>query len=463
MTVLGMTTENKDLETMLGDPCKAIRKMALPLIISFAVVQINSFADTSWCSGLGSDATSGITTISPLYWIISGLGAGIGVGASTMIARYLARNECNNADQTAAYALMVSLLIALALTPILAICIRPMMDLMGASDVSDYGYGYMMPMVLLSVFIMSEEVISGLLRSEGAAKKSMAMSMTAAGVNMVLDPILIYGLNMGVTGAGLATALASVISCIVGMQWYVRNRMIVRPSVSGTLAVGSVCRSILGVGIPRATESVVVNGMSMVERYFVIICAGSFGSALFSIPWRFVSISCIISMALAAAIVPICSAALGRNDIDKARTAFMYGTKLCCVIIISMTVLMFVFAELCVMPFTLSESMEIHRSEFADILRIYCTFIPFVGLIDIGSALLQSLRMANISMWSSLLRNILIVILFAATCHTDLTIMFAGMAIAEIFGGVLMMWLAAYGFKNKTGQKIFFRKIPQSG
>ena len=453
----GMRTESKDLETMLGDPKKAIRKMAVPLIISFAVVQINSFADTSWCSGLGSDATAGMTTISPLYWIVSGLGAGIGVGASTMIARFLARNESTNANQTAAYALILSIIISILLTPVLILSINPMMKIMGASDVASYGYDYMLPMISFTVFIMMEEVISGLLRSEGAARKSMAMSMTAAVVNMVLDPILIYSLDMGVAGAGLATAISSVISCTIGIQWYLRKRMTVAISTKGTMGGRSICRSIMGVGIPRATESVVVNGMSMVERYFVIICAGSFGSALFSIPWRFVTISCIISMALAAAVVPICSAALGRNDIEKARTAFLYGTKLCCGIIVAMTLFMFVFAELCVAPFTFSDSMIVHRGEFADVLRLYCLFIPFVGLIDMGSALLQSLRMANISMWSSLLRNILIVILFAATCHTTLMIMFAGMAVAEILGGIMMVWLATYGFRKKTGQPIMMR------
>ena len=79
-----------------------------------------------------------------------------------------------------------------------------------------------------------------------------------------------------------------------------------------------------------------------------------------------------------------------------------------------MTVFMFVFAEWCVVPFTMSETMLPHRGEFADVLRLYCVFMPFMGLLDTGSALLQSMRMASVSMWSSLLRNIIIVILFAA-------------------------------------------------
>ena len=443
-----------DLEVMLGDPRRAVRRMALPLIVSFAVVQINSFADTSWCSGLGADATAGITTISPLYWIISGLGAGIGVGASTMIARYLATDSRPKADSTATHALLLTFAISLILLPLLALTVRPMISIMGADDVADYGYDYMIPMVSLCFFIMMEEVLAALVRSEGAAKRSMVMVLAAAGLNLVLDPILIYTAGLGVFGAGLATALSSVLSCSIGLSWYMRGKMQVHLRFKGVRPDYDVSRSILGVGIPRATESVVVNGMSMVERYFVIICAGSFGSALFSIPWRFVTIACIISMAVAAALVPICSAALGQKDYAKARDAYVYGTRLCTAIILGMTVFMFVFSEYCVMPFTLSDTMAAHREEFAEVLRLYCVFIPFLGLIDCGSALLQSLRMANISMWSSLLRNIIIVALFALFCHSDLLTMFAGMAVAEIFGSLLMAYLAAYGFRMKTGEKV---------
>ena len=94
-----MASESRDLERMLGNPRSAIRSMLLPLVVSYLVVQINLFADTSWCSGLGADASSAVSTISPIYWIVSGLGTGLGIGAATSIARYLGRGEKHNADR----------------------------------------------------------------------------------------------------------------------------------------------------------------------------------------------------------------------------------------------------------------------------------------------------------------------------------------------------------------------------
>ena len=440
-----------DLDIMLGEPKKAIFRMALPLIVSFAVVQVNSFADTAWCSGLGAEVNSGLTSISPFYWIVAGLGSGMGVGASTAIARHLAKGQNADANRTAVHAVVMVIAIALVITPLLVLPIHPIMDLIGAGDVADHAYSYMMPMMSMAVFIVLSETLSGIVRSEGAARRSMLMMLSAATLNMVLDPVLIYGLDMGATGAGLATALSSMLACIIGLQWYARGRMTVSLSPRGFHPDKRTTMNILGVGVPRATETMMINGMSLVERYFVIICAGSFGSALFSIPWNFVTLCCIVSMALAAAMIPVCSAALGINDPVKAREGFLYGTKLCLILMVTVDVAIFVFADACVTPFTMSESMLAHKSEFVEVLRIYCLFIPFVGMIDMGSSLLQCLRKANVSMWSSLLRNMIIVVLFAITCHTTLDMMFMGLAAAEVAGGIMMMTLAAYVFKVKTG------------
>ena len=103
---------NVDLDRMLGDPRKAILSMTLPLIVSYLVVQVNLFADTAWCSLLGSDASSAISTICPIYSILTGVGIGLGIGASTSIARCLGRDERAHANGLAAQTVFVSAIMA---------------------------------------------------------------------------------------------------------------------------------------------------------------------------------------------------------------------------------------------------------------------------------------------------------------------------------------------------------------
>lgn len=132
-----MAGESKDLERMLGDPKGAIRSMLLPLIVSYLVVQINLFADTSWCSGLGADASSAVSTISPFYWIVSGLGTGLGIGAATAIARYLGRGEKHNADRLASQTVVLSVIIGIISTPVLLLAVDPALSMMGAQDIAE--------------------------------------------------------------------------------------------------------------------------------------------------------------------------------------------------------------------------------------------------------------------------------------------------------------------------------------
>ena len=131
-----MAEESRDLERMLGDPRGAIRSMLLPLIVSYLVVQINLFADTSWCSGLGADASSAVSTISPIYWVVSGLGTGLGIGAATSIARYLGRGEKHNADRLVTQTIILSVIIGVVTTPVIFLAVNPALAMMGRSRAS---------------------------------------------------------------------------------------------------------------------------------------------------------------------------------------------------------------------------------------------------------------------------------------------------------------------------------------
>ena len=443
-----MSGESRDLERMLGDPKGAIRSMLLPLIVSYMVVQINLFADTSWCSGLGADASSAVSTISPFYWIVSGLGTGLGIGAATAIARYLGRGEKHNADRLASQTVVLSVILGVATTPILLLMVDPAISMMGAQDIAAECREYILPQIIAGTVVIMDGTVSGVIRSEGAAKRSMVMLLVAAAVNMVLDPVMIYGLDLGLTGAGWATAIASASSAALGLWWYHRSRLYLTMSLKDMRPNWTDMREILYVGIPRGTESMLISVMSMVQRIFVIACGGTSAAMFYNIPWRFVSISEVVSQAVGSALIPVCSAALGRKDFAKAETGFRYSLTLTMVVMTAIAAVLFVFADWVIIPFTYSESMVEFRPEFAHVLRIYALLIPFIGMIDIGSSILQSLRLAQISMLSSFARNILIVVMLFFASSVSLDAIYWSLFVAEVVGGLLMLWLAREGFRH---------------
>lgn len=439
---------SKDLERMLGDPKAAIRSMLLPLIVSYLVVQINLFADTSWCSGLGADASSAVSTISPIYWIVSGLGTGLGIGAATAIARYLGRGEKHNADRIASQTVVLSVIIGVVSTPVLFLIVDPAVRMMGAEDIMQSCRDYIYPQILAGAVIILDGTVSGVIRAEGAAKRSMVVLLVSAAVNMVLDPIFIYVLDLGLTGAGIATAVASTASAALGLWWYARGRLYLTISFDDMRPRMADLKEILYVGIPRGTESMLISVMSMVQRIFVIACGGTSAAMFYNIPWRFVSLTEVISQAVGSALIPVCSANLGRGDFAKAEQGYRYSYTVTMVVMIAIAAVIFVFADWIIIPFTYSESMAALRPEFVHVLRIYALLIPFMGLIDIGSSILQSLRMAQISMFSSFARNILIVVLLFFASSVSLDAIYWSLVASEVFGGALMVWLARSGLKH---------------
>lgn len=443
-----MDGATRDLEAMLGDPRAAIRSMLLPLLVSYLVVQINLFADTSWCSGLGEDASSAVSTISPIYWIVSGFGTGLGVGAATAIARHLGRGERADADRLASQTIVLSLILGIVCTPILFVVVDPAVHMMGADSIIQNCRDYIHPQVIAATVVILDGTVSGIIRSEGAAKRSMIVLLVSAAVNMVLDPVMIYGLDMGLAGAGWATAIASAASAALGLWWYARGRLFLRIRIRDMKPIWADVRDILFVGIPRGTESMLISLMSMIQRIFVIACGGTSAAMFYNIPWRFVSICEVVSQAVGAALIPVCSANLGRKDTGKAVTGYHYSFKLTMVVMVALAAVLFVFSDWLIIPFTYSPTMEPLRDEFAHVLRIYALLIPFMGMIDIGSSILQSLRMAQISMLSSFARNIVIVIMLFFASSVSLDAIYWSLVLAEVFGGALMMWLARDGFRK---------------
>ncbi len=448
---MGASAE-KDLGTMLGDPRKAIRAMSVPLIVSYIVVQANSFADASWCSGLGIDASSAVAAICPIYWILNGFGTGIGVGASAVVSKHLALGKNGSAESAAMHAILLSILISLISLPIMLLLMDPCISWLGADDIRTECQDYILPVILLCPFNVLCGTLAGTLRGEGAAKKTMLMTSAAAIANMILDPILIYSLDMGLFGAGLATAVSSGVSCAMCAYWYLRGRLVLRPRYTGFS--GTDAYEVMHAGAPRSVEYFMVYLMAMIQRVLIIAGTDTTTVAYYSMTWMYVSFAQVISMAVGAALVPICSAALARKDTAKAETAFLYASRIC---VVSMTVIgiaLFVGAEFAVMPFTYSESMAPLRPEFAWALRVYCTFIPVIGLIDTGSSLLQAMGRPNVSLASSFIRNVIIIVLLAICAGISTHAVFYTLAVSELIGVVIMVvpaWILFMRYKKDGG------------
>lgn len=160
--------------------------------------------------------------------------------------------------------------------------------------------------------------------------------------------------------------------------------------------------------------------------------------AVYTTGWKFIDVIQVPSTALGSALIPICSAAFARRDMEKVRGAYAHTMIWALIITTVLAIFLYVFSDEVVQIFSNSESSSQLQGPMAEAIRVYVLVAVMFAAITVSSSLLQSIRKADRSMWSTLLRNIVLIIVFGALCHTTPVTMWWGFVAAELFGLILM-------------------------
>ena len=261
---------NKNVEVMRGNPETAVKKLAIPIMISMLLTASYNIIDGIWIAGLGQEAIAGIGFITPIFMILNGVSVGLGSGATSSISRFIGAKNHEKASQSAAHSLLIFLVASIVLTIALLIIQEPLLKLYGASGESlAQGIKYGTPLFLgLFAFIFANGA-SGILRGEGDMKRAMYAVVVSVILNAILDPICIYILGWGSAGAAIATILSSVCSAVVILYWIlVKKDTYVDVNLGEFKFDSSIAKDILKVGIPASMDMLV---MSIAMSLYMII------------------------------------------------------------------------------------------------------------------------------------------------------------------------------------------------
>ena len=401
------------VDILLGDPRKAIRIMAIPLILSLLVSQVNVLADRAWCSGLGVDAMAAIAVVMPIYMTLSGLGNGLGVGASAVISRMLGREDKEKACSSAVQSLFFGLIFGIVLTLILIPTSTPLLSLMGAEEVLDIASTYFTVYVFAAALIVINGVIAGILNGQGATGLSTIMMISMAVSNIVLDPIMIYGMDLGIQGAAIATVLSNAVSILFGVYFIMGRRTYLTLDRSYVKYDGIQMRSVLRAGVPQMVEYAIMWSMDAVLNYIVLQCAGPQGLTIYSTPDNIINMLLIPSFAIGSALVPVASSAYGQRNPERMRESFRFALKVGVLAVMALAILTEIFAEQALFIFTYSGEMESLRPEMTRALRIMCMYSFLFAFTPICSGYIQAMGHPNRSVACALWRNAVLITFFA--------------------------------------------------
>ena len=225
-----LNNQNDRYIRMTTEPVsKLITSLATPTIMSMLVSAFYNTADTYFVGKINTSATGAVGIVFSLMIIIQVVGIMIGVGSGSYIARLLGKRQADRASRATSTAFFMVIAWGIGLTVLGEIFLDPFMRLLGSTEtILPYAKSYGGIILLGAPYMAASFVMNTNLRSEGNALLAMIGIVSGAVVNIILDPIFIFGFRMGIAGAATATIISQLISFLILLSHYIRRRSTLR-------------------------------------------------------------------------------------------------------------------------------------------------------------------------------------------------------------------------------------------
>ena len=358
---------------------KIIPKLAVPTIISMLVTSIYNMADTFFVSQLGTSASGAVGIIFSAMAIIQALAFMIGMGTGNFIARMIGAGNRKLAEELASIAFFTGFGVGLVIAVIGNANIGQLVRMLGSTEtIAPYAEAYASYIFVAAPFMICSFIMNNLLRFQGKALFAMVGITTGGVLNMVLDPIFIFGLDMGTAGAALATGLSQFISfCILLFMCNSREECIsIHPKkFKPTLAIYG---EIIHGGLPSLGRQ----GIASIATIIMNTMAQPYGDAAIaamSIVNRFMMFVGSAMIGFGQGYQPVCSYCFGARLYDRVKKACV---KVSTIFLLAVSVIGLIFSGNIIQMFRKDDLEVIRIGTLA--LRLQLLTMPLQGLVVMG-------------------------------------------------------------------------------
>lgn len=444
---------NENVELMRGDPKIAVRKLAIPIMISMLLTASYNIIDGIWVAGLGQAAIAGIGFVTPIFMILNGVSVGLGSGATSSISRFVGAKNHEKANLSAEYSLLIFLAASILLSAILLILQEPLLKAYGATGQSlTEAIKYGTPLFAGLIGFMFANGASGILRGEGDMKRAMYAVIVSVILNVILDPIFIYVMQLGSAGASLATVVSSIISAIVILYWIlIKKDTYVNVNLHDFKYDRKIVIDILKVGIPASLDMFVMSIAMSMYLFFISSISGEFGIAAFTSGQRLYMFAIMPLTAIASAVAAVAGSAYGAKNVENLSTTHIYGAKFGVLFGTAITIILIGFAPQLSTLFAYTPETAVLIPEITRFLQIACLSLPFTGAGMVSSFFYQGIGKGTISLAWTIIREVVFAVsftyMFGIMFGWGLTGIWAGLALGRIIPSILNFIFARYTIK----------------
>ena len=437
---------SNSVDIMLGNPKKALINMSIPLIISLLISSLYNLIDAAWVSGLGADALAGVGFFTPVFMILVGFGNGLGAGAAFAISKYIGENNKQKANNASIHSIFIDIIVSIIVTFILLAFLVPILNAMGAGQTIGYATDYGNILLAGSIFIIMSNALYGIYRGEGDSTRPMYAMMASAILNMILDPIFIYSLNLGVKGAAIATIISALSVILILIYWfYVKKDTYLKPTLSSFDFERDISFDIVKVGIPASLQLLNNAFFAAVFSALLAFVSSTDSVAVYSTGWRIVTIGTTPILAIGTALISVIAANYGARNFKNIQIAHRYAMKVSMVFAFAVAVLTNVFAGDIASVFASAGSSVRIASELTNFLAWIVIYYPTMAVGVASTYVFQGIGRGITAMFQTIMREtgftIAFAVLFAIVLDWGVWGAWMGIVLGEIVSNnITLIW-----------------------
>ena len=445
---------NKNVELMRGNPEKAVKTLAIPIMISMLLTASYNIIDGIWVAGLGQAAIAGIGFVTPIFMILNGVSVGLGSGATSSISRFVGAKNHEGANKSAAHALLIFLVASIILTAILLLVQETLLRAYGASGQNlAEGIKYGTPLFSGLIAFMFGNGGSGILRGEGDMKRAMYAMIVSVVLNAILDPIFIYVLGLGSAGASLATIVSALGSASVILYWLlVKKDTYVNVSLRQFKFDSKIAKDILKVGIPASMDMFMMSLAVSLYLVFISTIGGEYGIASFTSGQRLYLFAIMPLTAIGSAVAAVSGSAYGAKNGDYLSRAHLYGVKFGIAFGTAVTIILVAFAPQLATLFAYTKETAVLVPEITRFLRIASLCLPLTGAGMTSSFMYQGIGRGTISLMWTIIREVIFTVTATYTLGIilgwGLVGIWAGLALGRTLASILNFAFARFTIRK---------------
>ena len=373
--------------------------LGIPTTLSMMVTSLYNLADSYFVSLLGNDAvTAAASNLLALMSIIQSVGFTFGMGSGAIVSRRLGKRDRAGANEVFSSSLFVSCLCGVFIMVFGFAFLTPLMRLFGAkaADVLEYSKQYAVYLLLAAPFMCMSFVLNNVLRAEGKAFLSMIGLVAGAVLNVVLDPILIFAANMGISGAAIATCISQLTSFFILLFMFLSGKTITRFSPRSISRQAAIYGEVLATGFPSFCRQILASVCTLFLNsasydcgvaYYGTEDGGIAAQAALGLVNKVFMLAFSTALGIGQGYQPVLGYNYSAKRFDRVKSAYVFTLTFS-------TIVMTVFASVCaiVSPYIMKAfSLSDAATEIGALsLRLQCIAMPLLPLNFMAGITYQS-------------------------------------------------------------------------